>query len=442
VAKRALFFKTTKIMKKLVIIFLVTTLFSCKEKPVITITSVKDYAALLDKKTNINLENANKEKAFWNNRLKKDSLQLISLAKLGNVYTTIFNETGNIEALKNAEQVLTKAVNVAAIGRESYQRALAQNYISQHRFSEAKEVLKKALLSVNNQDKTKMLLFDVSMELGNFKKAKEYLDAFKDLNSFNYLIRLAKWSDHQGNLNSAIKYMEKAKSIAVRSNNSNLKAWSYSNLGDFYGHAGNIEQSYNYYLQTLDVNPNHSHALKGIAWIIFSYERNPKKALEILNFLTAHNKSPDLLLLKADIHEFLNNSVQKEESITSYFKEVANPKYGSMYTTHSIPLMLNKNQLKEEGLFMALNEVESRATPDNYALLAWAHFKNKNYHLALKIIEQNVEGKTFEPQSLFYSAQIYKANNAASKLVKPLKKELSQSIYELGPLLEEPINKL
>jgi hypothetical protein len=104
--------------------------------------------------------------------------------------------------------------------------------------------------------------------------------------------------------------------------------------------------------------------------------------------------------------------------------------------------MLNKNQLKEEGLFMALNEVESRATPDNYALLAWAHFKNKNYHLALKIIEQNVEGKTFEPQSLFYSAQIYKANNAASKLVKPLKKELSQSIYELGPLLEEPINKL
>jgi hypothetical protein len=41
---------------------------------------------------------------------------------------------------------------------------------------------------------------------------------------------------------------------------------------------GRIQESYDSYLKTLAIDPNYSYALKGIAWIVFSHERNTKEA--------------------------------------------------------------------------------------------------------------------------------------------------------------------
>jgi hypothetical protein len=38
------------------------------------------------------------------------------------------------------------------------------------------------------------------MELGNFAEAESNLNALKDMNDYDYLIRLAKWNDHKGDL--------------------------------------------------------------------------------------------------------------------------------------------------------------------------------------------------------------------------------------------------
>jgi hypothetical protein len=53
------------------------------------------------------------------------------------------------------------------------------------------------------------------------------------MNDYDYLIRLAKWNDHKGDLKTAITFMEKARDIAEKEDNRTLKIWSYSNLGDF-----------------------------------------------------------------------------------------------------------------------------------------------------------------------------------------------------------------
>jgi hypothetical protein len=54
----------------------------------------------------------------------------------------------------------------------------------------------------------KKILFDVQMELGNFAEAESNLNALKDMNDYDYLIRLAKWNDHKGDLKTAITFME------------------------------------------------------------------------------------------------------------------------------------------------------------------------------------------------------------------------------------------
>jgi hypothetical protein len=68
------------------------------------------------------------------------------------------------------------------------------------------------------------------MELGNFAEAESNLNALKDMNDYDYLIRLAKWNDHKGDLKTAITFMEKARDIAEKEDNRTLKIWSYSNL--------------------------------------------------------------------------------------------------------------------------------------------------------------------------------------------------------------------
>jgi hypothetical protein len=70
--------------------------------------------------------------------------------------------------------------------------------------------------------------------------------------------------------------MEKARDIAEKEDNRTLKIWSYSNLGDFM--VTLAESNHDSYLKNISNRSHYSYALKGIAWIVFSHERNTKEA--------------------------------------------------------------------------------------------------------------------------------------------------------------------
>jgi tetratricopeptide (TPR) repeat protein len=90
---------------------------------------------------------------------------------------------------------------------------------------------------------------------------------------------------------------------------------------------------------------------------------------------------------------------------------------------------------------LALEEVKSRPTAQSYDLLAWTLYKKGDYKTALKMAEMYVVNKTFEPEALFHLAKIYRANNLNEKAAE-LRKELLESTYELGPLMEQEIVQL
>mgnify|MGYP000418651067 FL=1 len=92
----------------------------------------------------------------------------------------------------------------------------------------------------------------------------------------------------------------------------------------------------------MTINPNNSYAKKGIAWIVFSYERNPEEALRILNTVTKENASPDYHLLKAEIADFMGNVAEKENQINIYLQKVSNKDYGVMYHKYNVLLFSDK----------------------------------------------------------------------------------------------------
>jgi tetratricopeptide (TPR) repeat protein len=427
-------------MKTIYSLLTLLVLVSCNTTTTKTITNTSDYTAFLSAENN-SYTTAKEEHQFWANKLEQTPGQYPYLAKLASAESQLFDATGTIEHLIKAEAHLVALNKKTNYKKSSYLRSLARNYISQHRFKEVLTLLEQAEILAEDLKSTQKMLFDVHLELGNDTKAKQYLEQIVDYNNFDFLIRTAKWNDHNGNLTAAIKYMEKALAKAEASKNKAVMQWSYTNIADFYGHDGQIGKSYKYYLKSLTLNPNDAYAKKGIAWIVYSYERNPKEALRILNTITEAYNAPDYYLLKAELSEYLNDNSAKNNYLKQYITAVQNKAYGVMYNAYNAKLFAEINAGKTKAIAIAEQEIENRPTAQSYDLLAWAHYNNGDSKIALNIVEQHVKGKTFEPEVLYHIAEIYKANNKTDE-VNNLKAELVEATYELGPVMAMKISKL
>lgn len=405
------------------------------------ITDSNQYNVYLDVAENTSLEKAYTEMEFWKQKLDKQPNQFPYLAKIASSYNSLFTITGNIEYLKEAENAYLTLNKITQNNNSSYLKSHAANYISQHKFKEALELLTMAETIGDHLEGTQKMLFDVHLELGNYELAKTYLDIFSNDRDFDYLIRVAKWSDHRGNLDAAIRYLEKAKENAEFAKSPGAKQWVYTNLADFYGHHGNIEASYKHFLKALELDPNDAYSKKGIAWIVYSYEKNPDEALRILNTVTKTHNTPDYYLLKAEIAEFKGDLIMQKKQLNQYKIAVDNELYGDMYNKYNVLLYTDNSEKLDTALTIAETEVANRPTPQSYDLLAWTYYKKGNKKEALNIMEQHVSGKTFEPHTLYHLAEIYKASGKISE-AKDLKKELMESAYELGPIMVQKINTI
>ena len=428
-------------MKNLFIIIIsLFIMISCDQKQVsLKITDLNDYEKFL-KYDNDAIEKVMAEIHFWSNRLDKDSTNISVLSKLASANTSLFNISGKIESLKTTEILLVKGIDHAVIEKTSLLRSLAHNYITQHEFKKAEQVLNKAF-TISKERETTLMLFDVYMELGNYAEAKNSLVKIKNLSDFNYLIRLAKWMDYKGDLSNTIKYFERAVKIAEAGKLKSQINWSYSNLADYYGHAGKLEESYNYYIKALEINPNDIYALKKIAWIVFSYEKNVEIAYMILDYLKGKYESPDIHLMEAEIASYEKDLDKKAESTEAYFKLLSKKSYGEMYNKYNALLYIDKQKDFQKAITIAKREIKNRPTPQSYDLLAWAYYNKGDYNKAFQISKEFIYGKTYEPETLYHQAEILKAN-AKNRKVQNLKRELKNNLFELGPNFSEKINAL
>lgn len=423
-----------------ILVFTILFIFGCNTKPN-QITNTADYDKYLHLASNESLDFANKEISFWQSKYDAAPNQKTYLGVIAAKYATLFEYTGNIKNLYKTEDLLTQSNQASHYSKVSTLRSLGRNYIAQHRFKEALVLANKALAIGEGRKETQKLLFDVQMELGNFTEAEVNLNAIKDMKDYDYLIRLAKWNDHKGDLKTAITFMEKARDIAEKEDNKTLKIWSYSNLGDFYGHAGMIQESYDSYLKTLAIDPNYSYALKGIAWIVFSHERNPTEAKRIVEAIEVTHNTPDFFLLKLQIAQFEGNKKEAEANEKAYFNMLKANNYGAMYNKYNTLIYADEKVNAAKAVEIAKIEVDHRPTPDSYDLLAWSYLNNGQPKKALEIAQKHVIGKSFEPKVQYHLAMIYKANKEIQK-VAPIKQDLLASLYELGPNFEKKVNQL
>ncbi len=409
---------------------------SCTERKT-EITHFEDYQAYLSSNQLVENDPIQEEIAFWTERLNQNKNDEASLVKLGALHAELFKSTGQVNHILVSDSLFKDVLKKYPEGNVDMYHSLLANAISQHRFQEAKNYAEKALRLKDKKATSLLQLVDACMEIGNYANADQILRQFKNKNSFAYLIRNAKLHDHNGRLDSAIACMEKAYQ-RVKGNKS-LAQWTLSNLADMYGHAGNINESYQTYLKVLKRNPEDGYVLKGIAWIAISHDHKLKDAKAIINALAQRKGTPELQLMLAEIAEMEGNELVKLQHLKKFKALVDQPGYKKMYHKYLALLEAEEFDNAHAAVEIAKAEISERPAPQSYDLLAWSYYHQRKFKEALEIATRKVENQTYEPEAIYHLATIYKANGNTEKARHYFTIAL-ESEFELGPSITKKIN--
>jgi hypothetical protein len=415
-----------------ILVSLTLLMISCNKKP---IANAKDYAAFINPAfVKAQLQNNENEIKFWSDKLKGDTGSFGNMLQVGFNTLTHFKLSGNVHDLGVADSLFNVVIKKLNNKDAAVYLALTQNAITQHKFKEAEQYIFAAEKIGADAGTINLLKFDVSMELGNYLAAQLCLKKINNKEkNFDYLIRQAKYEDHEGNAEASIATMEKAYGLLKYSNKKSTQIWVTTNLGDMYGHSGRIQDAYNMYVKSLQLDSANVYALKGIANICFVHDKNAAEAERILQFILSTTDAPDLNLNLAEISEWKGDTKAKEAYLNTFLTKIeSNKDYGNMYNKYLVDIYLNDKIDAQKALHIAENEMNNRKTPETYSWLALANYKANNVGLATEIINKNVLNKTYEPLAL-YAASVILSKTDKKTSVK-LKEACMESAFELGPI--------
>jgi tetratricopeptide (TPR) repeat protein len=376
------------------------------------------------------------EAAFWQKKVITSPEQLTFKSQLAGAHSALFGSTANISDLKQAEFLLQEVLQTQAIPSANTLLSLAHNYISQHRFCEAMDLVSTAYATGAERRACELMLFDLYEELGDDAAQENLLKQLSEKKDFNYLIRLAKYEDGQGRLDRTIELMHQAEKIAESSQQIGLKIWVYTNLADYYGHFGNIVLSKSYFQKALALNPADWYSMKGLAYIAYSYDGNAEGALSILQRIDDDSADPGIKLLAAEINAY--TGLQKESAALEQevANEVSGPAFGHMYNAFLCENYVANNQL-DKAMAIAEKEINLRATPASYDLKAQVLFAKGDIEGARQLSKTHIWNKTFEPHIL--KNQLIYFKDVADPYLAQITQELQEAKFELGPWVYQEI---
>jgi tetratricopeptide (TPR) repeat protein len=425
----------------LLAIFLIFIFSNCRNsfRPVTKASDYEKYMHISSADSMQSLQRIGADINFWCQRLKKNPEDVVAKVSLAGLYSSKFKVGGDINDIHTSDSLYLFANPLFKTNSSSLYRSLAANCVTQHKFRQAQLYLDTALTMGDDLYVTLLMRCDAAMELGNLSIAEQSLNRIKDKHNFDYLIREAKLLDHKGDLPAAIKKMEAAAQRAIESKKDVLILWAKSNLADMYGHDNRYKESYQCYLDVLKIKPDYLYALKGIAWLAFSHDKNSTEAKRILNYLSKLHPIPDYDLLLAKIAAYENDKPTEEKLLNRFTTAVADNRYGDMYNKYVFNLMIDKYKNPSKALQIAEREVHNRPTSQSYDLLAWAYYNLNKKKEAYKIAKGYVENHNYEPDAFYHLGAIY-AGEGNIKKAKHFMREAKNSAFELGPDLAAKIN--
>lgn len=428
------------IMKYLILPFLAILVIACQSTDKTIIVQKSDYGKFIspDKDEDSKL-NADDEITFWQAKLVNQPDGFLYKQKLAASLVKSFDKTGEINLIHQSNNLLLESLKqVNGKSKSATLLSLSSNAVKLHQFQKALNYAFDAEKYTEEIYGPRLMQYDAMMELGMYQNALTTLESTGREKDFNYLVRMAKYKDHIGQLDQAIRLMEEALET-VKNSNPDRWLWTKASLGDYYGHNGEIKKSYDTFMEVLKIDPSYSHALQGVAWIAFSHDKDPENALEIARFLEKQKELPDQKLFIAEIHEYLGHPKASDKWTNSFIEEAKDKKYSGMYNAYLVDLLADEHT--DEAIELSSTEIDQRPVPQSYTLYAWSLYHDGSIDEAFSVLKQHVLGKTYEP-ALLYKAAVISAAAGQYDIAKDLINECKDAAFELGPIVEKQLESI
>jgi tetratricopeptide (TPR) repeat protein len=247
--------------------------------------------------------------------------------------------------------------------------------LSQHRFTEATEVARRAL-TVNDRDAWNYgVLGDALVELGRYDEAFAAFDSMVRLrpDAASYA-RVAYAHELQGRLDEALRHMQMA-TEATSAHDPESIAWHHVQVGGLLFQMGRIDDAARAFARANYVFPNHPYARSGLARVAAA-RGNYSQALESYRTLMAEAPTPELAATIGDLQTQLGDRTAAEamyaeaESLEREGWKMEEPQPAALAR-----MLAERGRKIDEAV--ALAEQAARARHDIFTMdaLAWAYFQ-------------------------------------------------------------------
>lgn len=249
--------------------------------------------------------------------------------------------------------------------------------MSQHQFTEARDLAEKARQINPNNAYVYGVLVDANVELGNYEEAVAMSDKMQALKpSLESYSRASYLREIYGNYSSSIEAMKLAVQAGLPG--SEPQCWSKNTLGHLYETTGQLKEAEQQYEGILSIRPSYAFALRGKAQIHKARKEYDQalvqleKAAAIMPEFSFHEEMAEIYALQGD----KDKSTKKYGEVVKMLDEDAR-------SGHSVDLELCKLYTKtgqlDSALVYGMREYAKR--PKNIDVnhaLAWVHFNQKN----------------------------------------------------------------
>ncbi len=348
---------------------------------------------------------------------------------LASAYMLKARETGDHRFNAKADGILARSFEIE---RDNYDalKLQAKLLLSNHRFSEALEVSRRAQLQRRDDADVFGAITDANVELGNYdeaiKSAQKMVDLRPDTSSYS---RVAYLRSLHGDVEGAIKAMKVAVKAADPGDPEGM-SWCRVQLGNELMNAGKRDEAEPEFDKALLIFPGHRAALEAKARARVATS-DINGAIDIYNQGQAKSPSADSALALGDLYASLGRSEEANRQYELFESlELENVQVEKSWR-HLIYYWLDHNKNLAEALTRAREERVRRKDIFTSDLLAWALFKNGQVAAARASIDEALRLGTRDARISYHAGMIYCAVGLGQAGAKYLERALESPTFDI-----------
>jgi len=345
---------------------------------------------------------------FFQERLKQNPEDFLSLTLLGQLYLQQARTTGDIASYGRAEAALLRALEIVP-RYPAGEAALASVRYATHDFIGAL-YLAQAVYQVNPR-RTDLLatIGDAQLSLGQYERAAaSYQELVARASSPSLLARLAHQAELNGKPDEALKLMRRAAGEALFNNVAREEmAWYLIRLGDLHFNAGQIDSAEEDYQAALRIYPDYYLGLADLGKARAAQGR-VENAIQLYEQAVAIIPQPDFLAALGDLYAIMGRPEEAERQYeTVEFIGTLDALNQVIYNRQMAMFYANHDRNLDEALELAARELEVRKDIYGYDALAWALYQNGRYQEAEEAMLQALSLGTRDAMLYYHAGMIY-----------------------------------